>query len=181
MAELWDIYDKDFNRTGRLHERGIPLQPGDYHLVVHIWIVNAKGKFFITKRSPCISFGNIWQATGGSATTGDDSLSAALRETKEETGVTLVPENGVLFNHRRVDYMHGNSVNAGGGWIDAWLFRQEIKPEEIVLQPEETCDAMWASVETILQMRKKGTFLPPHMNPYFEDMIAYCKANFKHS
>ena len=138
--------------------------------------MNAKGEFLITRRSPGISLGGLWQTTGGSATTGDDSLSAALRETKEETGVTLVPANGILFNHRRDDYrpMPGGLNDTGGGWIDAWLFRQEIADDEIVLQPEETCDAMWATAETIRQMFKDGTFVPSRLHPYFEDLVAYC-------
>jgi len=35
--ELWDIYDKYRHKTGRIHERGIPLKDGDYHLVLHIF------------------------------------------------------------------------------------------------------------------------------------------------
>ena len=170
MAELWDVYDENGNKTGQLHERGIPLPKGAYHLVVHIWIVNAKGEYLITKRSPGISWAGFWQATGGSATTGDDSLSAALRETKEEIGIDLDPANGFLFEHRREEYAH----TQGGGFIDAWLFRQEIALDDIALQPEETCDAMWATPETILQMRAEGTFLPPRMNPYLEDLFALC-------
>ena len=36
--ELWDIYDKDRNFTGRTHRRGDPLPSGDYHLTVHVWL-----------------------------------------------------------------------------------------------------------------------------------------------
>ena len=38
-----------------------------------------------------------WETTGGSALAGDDSLTAALRETKEELGIDLDPQKGVLF------------------------------------------------------------------------------------
>ena len=41
MAEFWDIYDKNGNRTDHFHERGKPMQKGDYHLVVHVWIINS--------------------------------------------------------------------------------------------------------------------------------------------
>jgi hypothetical protein len=34
MSELWDVYDKNRNKTGRTHERGKPLLKGHYHLVV---------------------------------------------------------------------------------------------------------------------------------------------------
>lgn len=40
--ELWDIYDKYRQKTGRTHERGNTMKEGDYHLVVHVWIINDK-------------------------------------------------------------------------------------------------------------------------------------------
>ena len=53
MIELWDILDENGNITGRLHERGKPMVEGDYHLVVHVWIMNHKGEFLISKRRVC--------------------------------------------------------------------------------------------------------------------------------
>ena len=38
MAELWDLYDADGQKTGRFHERGKPLPPGGYHIIIHVWI-----------------------------------------------------------------------------------------------------------------------------------------------
>ena len=92
--ELWDVYDEDRNLTGRLHRRGDPLKKGDYHLVIHVWILNSRGEFLLTKRSPNKGFANLWETTGGSALAGDDSLTAAIREVKEETGLRLDPGKG---------------------------------------------------------------------------------------
>ena len=47
--EVWDIYDKYRQKTGRVHKRGNSMPNGDYHLVIHIWIVNDKGEFLIQK------------------------------------------------------------------------------------------------------------------------------------
>ena len=43
MAELWDILDENGNKTGRLHERGKPMNKGEYHLEVSVWIENDNG------------------------------------------------------------------------------------------------------------------------------------------
>ena len=44
----------------------------------------------------------MWECVGGSVVKGEDSLSEAIRETKEEVGVDLLPENGqVLFTKTR--------------------------------------------------------------------------------
>ena len=43
MAELWDIYDKDRNKTGRFAERDVDrLKEGEYHIVVVALILNSK-------------------------------------------------------------------------------------------------------------------------------------------
>lgn len=160
-GEIWDIYDKDRNLTGRTHRRGEPLTDGEYHLVVHVWIQNSCGQFLLTKRSPNKGFPNMWETTGGSALSGDNSLAAALRETREETGLILLPENGkCLFTYRGSDYI-----------TDVWLFRQDFRIEEVVLQEGETCGAMFATKEAILQLKKDGILVPFQ---YLEEFLAMC-------
>ena len=40
MAELWDVYDENRRLTGKTHVRGLPMAPGEYHLVGDVWTVN---------------------------------------------------------------------------------------------------------------------------------------------
>lgn len=148
--ELWDIYDENRCITGRQHRRGEPLQNGEYHLVVHVWIVNSRGQFLLTKRSPNKGFPNMWETTGGSALAGDDSLTAALREVKEETGLALKEENGhMVLSARKSDYFR-----------DVWLFRQEFDLEEVTLQEGETTDKMYADKNLVLQLKQDGMLVP---------------------
>jgi len=51
MPELLDLYDKNGNRTGRLVERGKPIKEDEYVLGAHVWIINSKQEFLLTKRS----------------------------------------------------------------------------------------------------------------------------------
>ena len=149
-GELWDVYDRERNLTGRFHRRGEPLQQGDYHMVIHVWLQNSKGQFLITKRSPNKGFPNMWECTGGSALAGDDSLSAAMREVKEETGLTLIPENGkVILSGISTDYFY-----------DIWVFQQDFELKEVVLLEGETCDVRYATAEEILKMQQEGIFVP---------------------
>jgi 8-oxo-dGTP diphosphatase len=104
--ELWDVYDSERNLTGRTHRRADPLHKGDYHLVVHVWLQNSKGEFLISKRAPNKGYPNMWEMVGGSAIMGDDSISAAVREVKEEIGLDLKRENGrcMLYYYERKRY-----------------------------------------------------------------------------
>jgi 8-oxo-dGTP diphosphatase len=65
-VELWDIYDKNRQKTGKIHERGKPISEGDYHLVVQVWIRNSKGEYLISKRHPNKPHPNLWECPGGS-------------------------------------------------------------------------------------------------------------------
>lgn len=156
--ELWDVYDENRNLTGRLQRRGDALESGDYHLVVYIWVMDHEGYFLLTKRSPNKGFPNLWETTGGSALAGDDSLTAALREVKEETGLVLRPECGKRILTEKGENFFG----------DYWLFRQDFDLAEVVLQEGETCDKMRANEETIRAMRAAGEFVPcRHLDEIF--------------
>lgn len=157
-GELWDVYDAQRNLTGRFHTRGKYLAEGDYHLVVHIWMQNQEGKFLITKRSPNKGYPNTWETTGGSALAGDDSLTAALREVREETGLSLDPGKGErVITYRGTDY-----------FADVWLFRQDFDLQDVVLLEGETCDVMYASADEIRELDRKELFVPYR---YLDDFL----------
>jgi len=148
--ELWDIYDADGNPKGYRKHRGEPLAPGEFHLVVHIWIKQPDGKYLITKRAKEKGFPGMWECTGGSAVAGDDSLTAALREVREETGIILRPENGRVMKR-----LHGYDYIC-----DVWKFEQKILLSDVKLLPGETDDARLADIGTVKRMISEGTFIP---------------------
>lgn len=107
MAELWDVYDKDRNITGKTVERGTYMADDEYHLVVQIWIKNDENKWLISKRAPHKRHGLKWEPTGGSVVAGETSVQGALREVKEEVGIVLEPEKGRLFKSFRREKFTG--------------------------------------------------------------------------
>ena len=175
-GEIWDVLDSEGNKTGRFHERGRKLAIGDYHLVVHVWKHNGRGEWLIDRRAMNrgTSIDGKWETTGGAALAGDDSLTAALRETKEELGIDLNPSNGILF-HRIA--RHGDDDRS---WFqDAWVFEHDCPIETVRFQESETCDAMWATADKIRDMMAAGEFLSEWFYPYFDDMVERWDAGTK--
>jgi 8-oxo-dGTP diphosphatase len=165
--EIWDVFDENGNKTGRYAERGRKMKAGDYHLIVHVWKHNGKGEWLIDRRAlkRGTSIDGKWETTGGSAVAGDDSLTAALRETKEELGIDLDPNQGTLFGRIA---RHGND---GHTWFqDVWVFEVDVPIEAVRFQEDETCDAMWATVDTIREMMAKEEFLGEWFYPYFDEL-----------
>ena len=46
--ELNDIYDENRNLTGKLHRRGTPWKPGEYGVVVCVWVYDGRGHLLLT-------------------------------------------------------------------------------------------------------------------------------------
>ena len=153
LAEFWDVLDENGNATGRFHERGKPMGEGEYNLSVSVWIENDNGEFLISQRTQNKSYPGMWETTGGNAITGDDSLTTALKETYEELGITLLPQNGRIIKHQTRKCVCGHCL------ADVWLFRQNVDISTVTLAPEETCGAMWVSRDELDRMIAEGTFM----------------------
>jgi len=180
MIEFWDILDKDGNKTGRLHKRGQPMKKGEYHLVVHSWIMNSKSEFLVSKRAPNKVMPNKWEITGGSAVAGEDSLFAAVREVKEELGIALDP-CGAHFMFRRFRRDFEKFIDLWGDFVDVWLFRADVNITDIVFQEDETSDAMWASKDKIKQMIADGLFVDTKFSlPYLDELFDFCESCLKY-
>jgi 8-oxo-dGTP diphosphatase len=157
--EIWDIYTKDRQKTKKTIVRGEPLGEGEYHLVVHMWIINSKGQFLIQKRASSVkSSPNMWAITGGAAIAGDDSYSACIREVKEEIGIRSdMGKAEVAFTLIR-------EVSI----CDVWLIRQDFSIEECTLQKEEVSEVKWAYSQEIKDLVKQGIF---HNYQYLNDLF----------
>jgi len=132
MPEIWDVYDEHRNKKPYTHTRGVPLQPGDYHLVVEIWTFTPDGQILLTKRHPDKPFGGMWECTGGSAVMGEDSLTAARRELREETGLDLSHTIPTLLT--TVIQHHNQTI------YDLYAVRLDFTLEDVLLQDGETVD-----------------------------------------
>jgi len=161
--ETIDIRDRYGNKTGKIIERGKPLAFDEFFLIVDIWIINQNGEFLVSKRAPTKEpEPDKWEPTCGCAISGEESKTAALREVKEELGIILNPQNGILFKRMIV---WDNAI------IDVWLFRQDVDIESIILQPDETDDVMWATKVSINQLIEKGDFLSDKRVPYINEIF----------
>jgi len=164
--ETWDILDENGNKTGRIVERGENLTQGEYHLVVDVWIMNLKNEFLISRRTPSKHPDpGKWNPVCGSAIAGEDSISSALRETKEELGINLDTQNGKLVKRFICD---PESI------IDVWLFKQNVDINTVQLQTEETDDIMWATSKMIKQMIDDNDFIHPKRVPYIDELFQIC-------
>lgn len=150
--ELWDIYDIDRQPTGSTGVRGEKLGCGEYHMVVHLGIINSEGRMLIQRR--CLqkaTFPGKWDiSVGGSALSGETSRQAMHRELLEELGVDID------FSDIRPKL----TVNFERGFDDYYLICRDIDLAGLRLQEEEVMDARWADISEIFDLIDRGEFLP---------------------
>ena len=161
--ELWDLYNERRELTGRDHIRGEEVPQGFYHLVVHIWIRNSKGEYLISQRSADRpTFPLMWECVGGSVAKGEDSLTGALRETKEEVGLTLSPDDGKL-----VYSVVGRVVNGVKftDIVDVWLFVYDGPVSLKQATTKEVAQTVWMTKEQIRELFDTGKLV--HTLGYF--------------
>lgn len=157
MAELWDIYDSSRRLTGRTVERGKPMAADEFHIAVQVWVRNSRGEWLISRRTPNKPNPLKWEPSGGSVLAGEDSLSGAVREVREELGIQLDPKKGRLcFSYRWGISFPGDSA----GFMDVWLFEHDCPIEAVTLQEGETCGAMWVDTDTLHRMESNGELTP---------------------
>ena len=87
--EIWDAYHSDGTPVSRTLVRGEPIPEGLYHLVCEILVRHADGDYLLMQRDlRKQGYPGYWEATaGGSALQGEDAMTCARRELREETGI----------------------------------------------------------------------------------------------
>lgn len=144
--EWCDIYDKDRNLTGKRCLRGSRRGPGEYGLVVCVWVHDGQGHLLLTRRAKGKSFAGTWENSGGAAQAGEDSLTAVRRELWEETGIQAEADEFEFLSSSR------DSCN----FYDHYCLKDNTPLEKIRLLPGETDDAMWVTFEKMHQLIRDG-------------------------
>ena len=160
--EKWDILDEYGNRTGRTTLRGqARLKPGEYHLVVHIWIISDNGNFLLQRRSENKKLmPGEWAATGGAAIAGEDSFTAAKRELFEELGISI--EEGNFMKLCR--FKRRNSL------LDVWIVTYNSNLSELKLQKNEVAEVKWVTADELVNMIENDQF-HNYGNEYFDTLF----------
>lgn len=155
--ELWDIYDKNKNRTGRTMERNDwCLKDDEYHLTVLGVVRNLEGKYLITKRVMTKAWApGWWEVSGGAAMAGEESEDAVQREVLEETGLDISEaEGGYMFTYHRENPGKGDNY-----FVDVYRFTIDFNESDVKPQEEETDGFCLATLQEIEELAAKGIFL----------------------
>ena len=160
--ELFDVIDSKGNPTGQIvsrekaHEEGIP------HRTAHIWIIREKEgrvQILLQKRSQNKdSFpGKFDTSSAGHIQAGDEPLESALRELKEELGISAVPEQLHFAGTFPISFakeFHGKMFR-DEEIAFVYIYKEPVNTDELILQTEEVESVQWFELEEVCEKCEK--------------------------
>lgn len=144
MVEMWDAYDRQFNKIENATlVRGKAVPDGMYHLVCEIIVKHNDGTYLLMQRDFGKHLGGMWELTaGGSALKDEIPIECAIRELREETGI-------VSCNLQEI----GRIVHDGHHSLYVeYLCVTDWDKNAVILQKGETVGYKWVNKTTLLEM-----------------------------
>ncbi|MBO5852378.1 MAG: NUDIX domain-containing protein [Clostridia bacterium] len=164
--ENWDIMNENGVITGKTVVRGrTVLKPGEYHLVVHIWVISSNGNFLIQRRSERRRLmPGEWASTGGSAISGESSVKAAARELREEIGIKA-PRGTLKFAGR---------LKRRNSFLDIWFIKCDADISRLRLQKSEVAEVKWVTPDELKIMVEQKRY-HNYGKEYFKTVFDYAE------
>lgn len=157
--ELWDAYDKNFQKIQNMTlVRGERIPEGVFHLVCDVIVQHTDGSYLLMQRDWRKHFGGMWEATaGGAALQKETPLECATRELREETGIDA--ENLLEVGQETT----GNTI-----YVE-FLCVTSCKKDSIALQEGETIAYRWVSRDELIAM-KKSELVTERMQRFIKEL-----------
>ena len=161
--EIFDVVDENGEPTGRMAARGVVHALGLWHRTAHVWIWRRRGdsvEILLQKRSQekdaypgCYDI-----SSAGHVVAGDGFAESALRELREELGLSAAAGELVPCGVRR-NVFHG--AFHGKAFHDCevqmvYALERDVEPEELRLQAEEVESVRWMELEACLRAVRGG-------------------------
>lgn len=138
--EIFDVVNDRDEVIGQAPRREVHAR-GLWHRAVHVLVFNARGELFLQKRSMLkdTARGKWDSSSSGHVDSGEDYDTCAVRELREEIGLTVSQKPRRLF---KIDACQET------GWEFCWVYRCEDEGP-FALHPEEIETGAWFMPEAI--------------------------------
>lgn len=149
MSELLDVYNNNGEKSGITASRDECYKKGLLHRGVIVWFVNPNNEILVQKRACCkLCFPNMWdKSVGGIIDSGETPVVAALRETSEEIGIKISPDQLQYIGTLPEKYPVGNGV--AKLFLDSFLVIGDYKIADMKMQESEVAELKYVSADWI--------------------------------
>ena len=156
--ELLEVVDENGIPTGETVERSIAHTKGIRHRTSHVWLLRRRSEgveVLLQKRSDNKdSFpGKFDTSSAGHIQAGDEPLESALRELREELGISATPEQLHFAGTFPISFakeFHGKMFR-DEEIAFVYIYREPVNTAELVLQTEEVEAVQWFDLEEVYE------------------------------
>lgn len=176
--EYFDVLDEKGKKTGMIKPRNEVHRDGDWHRTIHVWIFNENGDILLQRRSQTKDSnpGKLDLSCGGHLSAGDDSITGAIRELKEELGIDVISSElkYITTIQKRTKY---SDTHINSEFADVYFLNTTKTINDLKFQEEEITEIMFVPYEKFKQMVKnKQPDLLLHSEEY-EILFDICDKN----
>ena len=175
VMEILDVVDRNGIPTGKTVTREEAHRDGVLHRTSHVWIFRRRGErievLFQKRAAEKDSFPNCYDvASGGHIPAGDDFLPSAIRELKEELGVTA--DAGELEYCCRTPVSYRDGFH-GKAFLDreinnVYLLWLDQEAEAFAIDPTEVQKVHWFDLNDVTYRIAHGD---PKFCVYLEELM----------
>lgn len=151
--EYFDLLDAKGNKSGGVKLRSEVHRDGDWHKGVHIWIINNKGDILLQRRCATKdSNPNMLDiSSAGHLSAGDESLSGAIRELKEELNLDVNKED-LQFIKTLKNSSKYTSTFINNEFDDVYILRTDKDIKDMKFQEEEISEIFFVPYKKFKEM-----------------------------
>ncbi|MBP3460369.1 MAG: NUDIX domain-containing protein [Lachnospiraceae bacterium] len=179
--EILDIVDEDGMPTGDRIDRETAHREGIRHRTAHVWIMRRKKNSDFheeeisgAERKICAKYEILLQkrsldkdsypgcldiSSAGHIPAGDEVVDSAIREMKEELGITILPKQLHFCGKRKFSFQ---DIFHGSPFFDrqvssVYIVWMDIEKDAMNLQKEEIEDVVWMDFNECIKMVKENS------------------------
>lgn len=142
--ELIDVLTPEGRSTGIIKPKPDVHRDGDWHRCAHVWFVASDGRVMLQRRAEVKeNWPGLWDiSVAGHISAGESAVEAAIRETFEEIGLTIAPEElihiGTLRYSTRLreDYVE-NELH------EVHIVKRDVDLSTLTLDPLEVAEVRY--------------------------------------
>lgn len=149
MDEYIDIADREGNLTGESKLKSIIHQKGLYHHTAHIWFYTMAGEILLSQRSAKkVICPLLWDVSvAGHVDSGESIEFAAIRETKEEIGLTITENDLQKIGMFECFQNYENGI-ADNEFHNTFICELKVSLPHLIPQVEEVEALKLVNIET---------------------------------
>lgn len=180
MDEYIDIVTSEGEPTGNIALKSDAHKKGWYHNTIHLWLYTRESEILLQQRSHKKAIHPLlWDVSAaGHIDAGETFTEAALRETKEEIGLELKPNDLMKIGVERHESSYNNGAIQDNEFHQVFIAELKTEVKNLIPQSEEV-EALklvsFKEFEALLKQSETNNHFIPTNKSYYRFVVKTIK------